>query len=77
MYVDSFTVHRPNGKRYTRHLLRSSYREGGKVRHRTVASLSSCSEEELLAIRVGLKHKKQVAVNLDLPPKKFLRSGVK
>ena len=61
MYVDSSTVHRPNGKSYTRHLLRSSYREGGKVRHRTVANLSSCSEEEILAIKLALKHKKQLA----------------
>jgi len=52
MYVD--TSHR---KTYTRYLLRDSYREGGKVKHRTIASLSSCSQEEIEAIKLALKYK--------------------
>ncbi len=53
MYVDSSTS---QGK-YTRHLLRESYRENGKVKHRTIANLSRCSKEEIESIRLALKHK--------------------
>ena len=56
MYVDSCT-YSANGKKYTRHLLRESYREGKKVRHRTIANLSSCSDEEIQAIKLALKNK--------------------
>lgn len=56
MYVDSSTT-TVNGKKYTRHLLRESYRHDGKVRHRTIANLSRCSEEEVQAIKLALKHK--------------------
>jgi hypothetical protein len=34
MFVDSSTT-RLNGNAYPRHLLRESYREAGKVKHRT------------------------------------------
>jgi hypothetical protein len=56
MYVDSSTV-TANGKTYTRHLLRESYREDGKVKHRTVANISKASREEIDAIRLALRHK--------------------
>jgi transposase len=56
MYVDSSTV-KHHGKSYTRYLLRESYREQGKVKHRTLANLSSCSREEIDAIRLALRHK--------------------
>jgi transposase len=46
-----------NGKTYTSHLLRETYRENGKVKHRTIANLSKCSPHELEAIRLALKHK--------------------
>jgi len=54
MYIDSCTS--KDGK-YTRHLLRENYREGTKVKHRTVANLSRCSPRELEAIKLALKHK--------------------
>jgi hypothetical protein len=53
MYIDTSTT---KGK-YTRYLLRQSYREGGKVKHRTIANLSHCTKEEIEAIRLALKHK--------------------
>ena len=56
MFVDSSTT-RLNGKTYTRHLLRETYRENGKVQHRTLANLSRCKPEEVEAIRLALKHK--------------------
>ena len=69
MYVDSSSIHN-NGKTYTRHLLRESYRDRGKVKHRTIANISSCSREEIQAIKLALKHKgdlsELVAVRKDL-----------
>ena len=60
MYVDSSTS-RQGDKSYTRHLLRESYREGKKVKHRTIANLSKCSAEEIAAIRLALRHKKDLS----------------
>ena len=61
MYIDSSSYTR-NGKTYTRHLLRESYREDGKVKNRTHANLSHCSEEEIAAIKLALKHKSNLAL---------------
>jgi hypothetical protein len=60
MFVDSSTT-RLNGKAYPRHLLRESYREAGKVKHRTIANLSHCKAEEVEAIRLALRHKADLA----------------
>jgi hypothetical protein len=60
MYVDT-TISRRNGRTYTRHLLRTSFRDGGKVKHKTIANLSSCSDDEILAIKLALKHKKNLS----------------
>lgn len=59
MYVDTSTI-KTQGKTYTRHLLRESYRDGPKVRHRTIANLSHCSEAEIEAIRLALRHKHEL-----------------
>lgn len=56
MYVDSSTVKRKD-KAYTRHLLRTSFRKNGKVKHKTIANLSGCSGDEIKAIKLALKHK--------------------
>jgi transposase len=56
MYVDSCT-YKANGKKYTRHLLRESYRKGKKVYHRTVANISHCPDDVIKAIKLALKHK--------------------
>jgi len=56
MYLDrSHTT--VNGKTYHRVLLRQSFRQNGKVKHRTIANLSACSQIELQAIELALKHK--------------------
>src|SRR6202451_3760816 len=60
MFVDSSTT-RLNGKAYSRHLLRESYREAGKAKHRTIANLSHCKAEEVEAIRLALRHKADLA----------------
>ena len=59
MYLDSSTT-KQGDKTYTRHLLRESYREGKKVKHRTIANLSHCSPDEIEAVRLALKHKKHL-----------------
>jgi transposase len=56
MFVDS-SVTRLNGKTYPRHLLRETYREDGKVKHRTLANLTHCKPGEVEAIRLALKYK--------------------
>jgi hypothetical protein len=57
MYVDTS---KSQGK-YVRHLLRENYRENGKIRHRTVANISHCSNDEIEAIRLALKHKNDLS----------------
>ena len=56
MYLDRSKI-TVNGKTYHRVLLRQSFRQNGKVKHRTVANLSACSPEELQAIELAFKHK--------------------
>jgi hypothetical protein len=56
MYLDA-AYSTQGGKTYRRYLLRESYRHEGKVKHRTIANLSHCSEEEIAAIRLALRHK--------------------
>jgi len=56
MHIDSASSTR-NGKTYTRHLLRETYRKNGKVCHRTLLNLKNCSEEEIAAMKLALKHK--------------------
>lgn len=41
-------------------MLRTSYRENGKVKHKTLCNLSDCTEEEVAAIKLALKHKKNL-----------------
>ncbi len=56
MFIDASTYTR-NGKVYRRVLLRNSYRVNGKVRHSTIANLSSCSDEEVKALKLALQNK--------------------
>src|SRR5512134_2650578 len=56
MFIDDSTYTR-NGQTYRRVLLRNSYRLNGKIRHDTLANLSQCSDEEIEALKLALKHK--------------------
>ena len=56
MFIDSCKT----GK-YQRHLIRESYRKDGKVKHRTIANISGCSQNEINAIKLALKHKDKLA----------------
>ena len=60
MYVDISSI-RQGGKTYTRYLLRESYRDDGKVKHRTIANLSGCSAAEIEAIPLALRHKEKLS----------------
>ena len=61
MYIDtSKSVQR--GKTYYRHLLRENYREGGKIKHRTLANFSGLSDEVIAAMKLALKHKDDLSV---------------
>ena len=51
MHIDTV----PNRGSRPAYLLRESYREGSRVRKRTLANLSSLSEEQILAIRAVLR----------------------
>jgi hypothetical protein len=62
--------------KYTCYLLRENYREGGKIKHRTLANLSACSEEEIHAMRLALKHKKDLAALIASRPDVTLRQGL-
>ena len=59
MYLD-ISVLRRKGRSYQRVLLRESYREEGKVKKRTIANLSACSEKEIKAIQLALQHKENL-----------------
>jgi hypothetical protein len=59
MYIDTSHITR-GGKTSTRHLLRESYRAHGKVLHRTIANVSHCSEAEIEAMRLALRHKEDL-----------------
>jgi len=62
MYVQ--TIHNRRGdKTYTYHLLMEGYREGGKVKHRTLANLSRLDEATIEYIRQSLKGKKPISVD--------------
>ena len=75
MYVDSSSI-TVNHKTYTRHLLRSSYRQGGKVCHRTIANISECTDEEIKAIKLGLKHKGNLAALISVKENLKLQQGL-
>lgn len=75
MFIDDATLTR-NGKTYRRVLLRNSYRFNGQVRHDTLANLSHCSDEEIRAIKLALKHKGQLTHVGDLRKEVATQQGL-
>ena len=59
MYVDT-SSYKSGNKTHQRFLLRESYRENGKVKKRTIASLCHLTIEEIEAVKLALKHKKNL-----------------
>ena len=74
MYVDTCKT---NGGKSVRHLLRTSYRQEGQVKHETIANLSKCSDEEIAAIRLALKHKDQLAALVEGAGNMQLKQGAR
>ncbi len=63
MYVAITDAYSKKTKRhYKSILLRHSYREGKKVKKKTIANLSHCTPEEIEAIKLALKHKSDLSV---------------
>ena len=60
MYIETVSTNRC-GRVYTCILLRESFREGGKVKHRTIANLTNRPNDEIEAIRFALQHKGQLS----------------
>ena len=56
MYVDTATYIR-SGKAHKRYLLRESFRENGKIKKKTIASLCKLKQEDIDALKLALKHK--------------------
>jgi transposase len=54
MYLETIKT-RKGGKLYVSHLVRESYREGGKVKHRTLCNVSKLPAEHLLQLKNSLK----------------------
>ena len=74
MYLDISSLHK-NGRIYKRVLLRESYREQGKVKKRTLANLSACSETEVAAIKLALQHKSDLSELAAVSDSLTLRQG--
>lgn len=56
MYI-TITKSKGNNKVYQSVLLRESYREGAKVKNRTIANLTHCKPDEIKALQLALKYK--------------------
>jgi len=59
--VKNKSPYKKGKKIYQSVLLRESYREGGKVKKRTIANLSHCKPEEIAAMKLALKHKNNLS----------------
>jgi len=75
--VATMHIEKTNSRgKYTCYLLRENYREDGKVKHRTIANLSHCSEEEISAMKLALKHKKDLSNLVSVTEAVSLRQGL-
>src|SRR5213593_2484034 len=74
MHVVTNTIRRGD-RVYTSHLLRRSYREGGKVRKQTLANLSHLPEEVIALVRGALRGQRYVAAGEALTVERSLPAG--
>lgn len=63
MYIAQIKCKKTSGKVFSTILLRQSYREDGKVKNKTLANLSTCTEEEINLLRAFLKFKGKVPIS--------------
>jgi transposase len=63
MYITSvFTKNKSGEVSHECILLRETYRQGAKVKNRTIANLTHCNPKEVEAMRLALKHKDDLTV---------------
>jgi hypothetical protein len=74
MHVVTNTIRRGD-RVYTAHLLRRSFREGGKVKKETLANLSHLPEEVVVLIRGALRGERYVAAGEALSVERSLPAG--
>jgi hypothetical protein len=74
MHVVTNTIRRGD-RVYTAHLLRRSYREGGKVKKQTLANLSHLPDELIELIRAALRGERFVAAGEALSVERSLPAG--
>ena len=75
--VSTMFIEKTNRRgKYTCYLLRENYREDGKIKHHTIANLSGCREEEIAAMRLALKHKKDLTQLVSVTAAVSLRQGL-
>jgi transposase len=60
MHIDD-NILKIKDRTYRRVLIRESYREGGKVKSRTIANISQLSDSEIEAIKTAFKYKNDLA----------------
>ena len=75
MYLTEIHSHSKNAT-YRCILLRETYRQGGKVKNRTLANLSHGTPGEIEAIRLALAHKGDLSVLGSLPEAVEVRGRV-
>ena len=63
MYIAEIKCKKTSGKVFKTYLLRQSYREDGKVKNRTLANLSTCTEEEINLFKAFLKLKGKIPIS--------------
>ena len=68
-------VKRDGDRVYVSHLIRRSYREGGKVKHETIASLTGLPEPAIEAVRAALQGVQLVAATDSVTPITSLPHG--
>jgi transposase len=73
--VENQSAPKTGKKIYRSILLRESYREGGKVKKRTIANLSRCTAGEIAAIKLALSHKEDLTVLGSLKESVELQEG--
>ena len=75
MFISKSKFKTKSGKIYQSTLLRESYREDGRVKKRTIANLGHCSEQEIKAIELALKHKHDLSVLGSLSDSVSIKEG--
>lgn len=74
MFLDRNPYISKSGKLVRRAVLRHSYRENGVIKKKNIANLSSLSDEELDAIQIALKSRKNISELIDFS-KQEMKTG--